>query len=169
MIERCIVALLLVTARITCAEPVALSPEAIGELYLPDGTAPYPAVVLLRCGGISEHDRAWAQRLNGWGYAALVVDSFTPRGYPDGICARGIVVPPDLRAGDAFAAAAWLCAQPFILGERIGVIGFSHGGSTVLKAILEHVVQSAVTIPFRAAVAYYPRCLPTVARLASDT
>ncbi|MEJ0071460.1 MAG: dienelactone hydrolase family protein [Pseudomonadota bacterium] len=120
---------------------------------------PFPAVVVLHgCGGIGVHDRAWAKRLTGWGYAALTIDSFGLRGFRQGICTTGQAVPPTLRARDAFAAAAWLRTQPEIDGDHIGVIGFSHGGWTVLKAVSAPIVQAAGAMPFRAAVAYYPVC-----------
>src|SRR5262245_15018422 len=48
----------------------------------PEGGGPFPAVVLLHtCGGVwSGHMTGWAKRLTDRGYAALIVDSFTPRG-----------------------------------------------------------------------------------------
>jgi dienelactone hydrolase len=36
--------------------------------------------VLHGCIGVSSQYRGWAELLAGWGYAALVVDSFRPRG-----------------------------------------------------------------------------------------
>jgi hypothetical protein len=54
---------------------------ALAELYLPAGAAPVGAVVVLHgCDGIEPHYRQWAQRLADWRYAALLIDSFGPRG-----------------------------------------------------------------------------------------
>jgi dienelactone hydrolase len=39
-----------------------------------------------------------------------------------------MLVAPQLQALDAFNAANYLRTQPIVGGERIGVIGFSHGG-----------------------------------------
>src|ERR1700689_4665123 len=48
-------------------------------LSLPDGKGPFPAVIVLHgCDGIRAQETGWASRLNSWGYAALVVDSFKP-------------------------------------------------------------------------------------------
>jgi dienelactone hydrolase len=113
------------------------------------------------------NQQAWAQRLNRWGYVAFVVDSFGPRGVQT-VCGTPNVVSPSLRARDAFSAAAWLRAQPFVDGEHIGVVGFSHGGSTVMQAVLEPEVRAAEAAPFRAAVAYYPGCRRETAALATD-
>jgi len=160
-----------------CAEPVRFSSdgaggiaaESPGALYKPDGPGPFPAVVVLHgCGGVTGNQRAWARRLNRWGYVALVVDSFTPRGVQT-VCTTPRVVPPELRARDAFAAAAWLREQPFVDRAHIGVVGFSHGGSTVLRAVLDPIVSTAAATPFGAAVAYYPGCTQDLASLATDT
>src|SRR5512140_1480438 len=53
-----------------------------GRLKNPGGVGPFPAVVLLHgCGGISQRrDHRWAERLTGWGYVTLQVDSFGLRG-----------------------------------------------------------------------------------------
>lgn len=161
-----------------CAEPLRVSTDAAGglpadapmELFKPQGEGPFPAVVVLHgCGGIAERDRVWAKRLNGWGYAALTVDSFGPRGVHQGVCATPQLVPPGLRARDAFAAAAWLRTQPEIDRAHIGVLGFSHGGWSVLKAISASIVRSAGAVPFGAAVAYYPPCEPDLGGVATDT
>ena len=44
-------------------------------------------------------------------------------------------VVPFGRSADAAGAADWLAAQPFIDRSRIGLIGWSHGGSTVLWTV----------------------------------
>jgi dienelactone hydrolase len=161
-----------------CAEPLGVPSDAAGDLpadapmqlYKPAGEGPFPTVVVLHgCGGIAERDRVWAARLNGWGYAALTVDSFGPRGVRQGLCTMPQLVPPNLRARDAFAAAAWLRTLSEIDGAHIGVIGFSHGGWSVLKAISASIVRSAGAVPFGAAVAYYPPCEPDLGGIATDT
>lgn len=94
----------------------------------------------------------------------LLVDSFRPRGLTT-VCNQGTLVPPDLRARDAFSAADYLRSLANVRGDRIGVIGFSHGGWTVLRAVL----SSAATRPFAAAVAFYPWCGPPNTVLKTDT
>src|SRR5262245_23309900 len=52
-----------------------------GQLYRPDGSEPFPAVVALHgCGGIGPNLHRWAHTLQQWGYVVLLVDSFSPRG-----------------------------------------------------------------------------------------
>lgn len=139
-----------------------------GELFLPAGAGPFPAMVILHgCDGIAPHYRNWARRLRSWGYAALLVDSFGPRGVRE-VCGHGRDVPPAAQAEDGFRAAAWLRTRPDIVAGRIGVIGFSHGGWAVMKAVLAD-APPAGTPPFAAAIAYYPGCERPTAPLATDT
>jgi dienelactone hydrolase len=165
---------LLVSAGPLRAQPVRIDETTIGgprsgrpvELYLPR-IAPRAAVVVLHgCNGVAPHYREWAERLAQWGYAALLIDSFNPRGYAN-MCDRGWLIPPELQAQDAFAGAVYLRARLGV--ERVGVIGFSHGGWAVLKAVLAGVARPATVPPFDAAVAYYPACNPPASPLETDT
>jgi dienelactone hydrolase len=101
-------------------------------LVTPDGPGPFPVVILLHgCNGVRPNQPLWADRLRSWGYAALILDSFTARGSVD-VCAAAnqpLVTPRD-RAGDALSAALYLRTLPKIDGARIAVLGDSHGGST---------------------------------------
>ena len=83
------------------------------------------------------------------------------------VCNERKLVPAEDRADDAYAAAAWLRAQPFVRADRVGIIGFSHGGWSVLKAVLAAPDRPAP--PFAAAVAFYPGCERPAAPLVTDT
>lgn len=131
-----------------------------GILELPDGKDPFPAVIVLHgCGGRGAAQQVWAGRLNGWGYAALILDSFAPRGVFGGVCApnRQHLVTNQDRAGDVLSAALWLRTRPEIDGQRIGAIGFSHGGGTAAW-----VTQRRYDLLFpgllKASVDYYGAC-----------
>jgi dienelactone hydrolase len=118
-------------------------------------------VLLHACGGVQPHEDAWARWFADHGYLALVVDSFGPRGARN-VCAGG---DPTMRtrAFDAYGALAYLRSRPDVLPERVGAIGWSHGGGTVLwldnAAFL---AQLGARAPgggaFRAAIALYPPC-----------
>jgi dienelactone hydrolase len=142
---------------------------AVAELYRPAGGGPSPAVILLHgCNGVAPHYRAWARRLADWGYVALLIDSFRPRGFTE-VCNRGMLVPPALQGADGFAGAQYLRSQAFVRPDRVGVIGFSHGGWAVLKAVLAGSLRPAGAPPFAAAVAFYPGCQPPAMPLETDT
>jgi dienelactone hydrolase len=89
-------------------------------LHKPSGSGPFPAVVVLfGCEGVANPDpldgkqqTQWIERLVGWGYAALVLDSFTPRG-PGRICDSPESVSPETRSQDAFAAKVVPVCTPF--------------------------------------------------------
>jgi dienelactone hydrolase len=140
-----------------------------GALWLPNGrAAPFAAVVVLSgCNGVKHTTRVWARRLASWGYAALIVDSFTPRGLKN-VCHRGGELSGSERAKDAFAGAAYLRTRPDINPDHIAVLGYSHGGWTALEAATKSLVDQNGGRAFAAVVAYYPICLQEAPPLASD-
>jgi dienelactone hydrolase len=126
------------------------------KLTKPDGDGPFPAVVLFHgCGGILlKRDNPWAERLSNWGYVALQVDSFRPRGVTS-VCAdrssNSRFIPKRVR--DAYDAKDYLSGLSFVDRNRIGVMGWSHGGWATLRTLFEKERD-----PFRAAIAFYPWC-----------
>jgi dienelactone hydrolase len=140
-----------------------------GYLYRPAGGGRHPAIVFLHgCGGligrssgwIGHREQAWAADLTGRGYVVLMVDSFRPRGVAE-MCSpssynQAVAVQ---RPKDAYAALFYLQAQPYVRGDRIGAMGWSQGGGTVLWTIPPQSKGRPVALPqgdFRAAVAFYP-------------
>ena len=134
-----------------------------GILSKPEGQGPFPAAVLLcGCGGLNDARdarqlTAWAERLAGWGYVSLQVDSFGPRGFDRGICDRLYSLDDRQRSYDAYAARAFLARQAFVDPERLAVIGWSHGGWTVLR-LADAGRRDPAFPPFQAAIAFYPWC-----------
>lgn len=151
-------------------------------LYRPAGPAPsggFPAVIVLHgCGGmysalrghtdeLSRHNAAWTGDLLAEGYAVLFPDSFNSRGQRE-VCTippESRTINPGRRRLDALGALAWLASQRGIDGDRVALLGFSHGGSTTLAAInaRDRAVIAFRDVPdaprfFRAAVAFYPGC-----------
>ena len=136
-----------------------------GHLYRPEGSGPFPAVVLLHgCGGIALTHHGWAERLRRWGYVALLVDSFGPRGETN-VCDTMNVDVQYARMPDAYAAYAYLAGQSLVASARIGVIGWSHGGSTTLYAVDDVYLSKLGRDRFRVAIAFYPGCLLRLQRL----
>jgi dienelactone hydrolase len=145
-----------------------LREHQVGSIILPSGTPPFPAVVVLHgCNGVSQNTFVWARRLASWGYAALIINSFNPRGLEQ-VCDGSRALPGPERAQDAFEAAAYLRSRPDIDPQRIAVLGYSHGGWTALNASIEKSVERAQMPPFRAIIAYYPFCPVVAPTLASD-
>jgi dienelactone hydrolase len=140
-----------------------------GYLFRPPGNGKHPAIVGLHgCGGmfarttgaIREIHRAWAAEFNRLGYVFLLVDSLGPRRHGEMCSIGGFDL--DLyrkRPNDAYGALRFLQAQPFVRGDRIGLVGWSQGGAATLFAIASQSLARPSALPqgdFRAAVAFYP-------------
>jgi dienelactone hydrolase len=140
----------------------------LGWLFRPAGPGPFPAVVALHgCGGLygrrgdlNGRHRDWAERLVRSGHVVLFPDSFTSRGLTEICSLRSRPVQPGReRAQDAVAALAFLESQPFVQADRIALLGWSHGGSTVLAAVRAGAPRPAgLAHDFRTAIALYPGC-----------
>ncbi len=136
----------------------AAGPEITGWMYRPAGSGPFPAIILAHsCSGVGRHTETWGKRLAGWGYLVLAPDSFGPRGETS-VCAKGGAVSGTMRVADIAGALKFLAVQPDVRADRIGLIGHSHGGWTVLRAVQKSYGLAGRGL--RAAVAYYPSCAP---------
>jgi dienelactone hydrolase len=179
-IALCVGALLLASTTCAQAQPVPSGFESVEidvpgpraaaiKAYLrrPNTDKPVPAIVAMHgCGGLfrvdgrmNARETAWADHLVRLGYAVLFPDSFNPRGLRQICTIAGADRPirPRHRAMDANAAAAWLSRQPFVDNTRLALLGWSHGGSSVLSAV-DKGPGEASRASFRAAIAFYPGC-----------
>lgn len=133
------------------------------------GTASAPAMLLLHgCGGpyarsgqLSRRMEDYAALLNGEGLHVLVTDSLTPRGEKE-LCTQRAgtrAVTQTQRRRDALGALQWLAARPEVDATRLGLLGWSNGGSTVLASLQrDHAEVAAATVKPAFAVAFYPGC-----------
>lgn len=166
------------------AEPVSFASmdpgvTITGLLFRPAGTQRAPVIVGLHgCGGmwragagrpdrLDSRSTAWTQRFLAQGHAVLWPDSFNPRGRRS-VCVvkRGEPsIDPAVRRLDVLGALAFIGTQPALDGTRVALVGWSHGGSTVLETVNGKDAQvaqfyAATGAPKapRAAVAFYPGC-----------
>ena len=154
----------------------------VAFLFEPAGAGPHAAVVMLhgRAGPysslakgvynastLSKRHKEWGEFWAERGYVALLVDSFGPRGYPEGF-GRGSyqsrpaeVSEQTVRPLDAYGALRFLRERKDVIPGRIGVQGWSNGGMTVLVTMSDRapgITQPTADSGFRAAVAEYPGC-----------
>lgn len=156
--------------------------QLTGYLFRPASPGPHPAVVMLhgRSGPYSIlkrgtytaetltlRHRMWGEFWAARGYLALHVDSFGPRGYPDGFPKHSYSArPPEVseqhvRPLDAYGALDYLRTRDDVRRDRIGVQGWSNGGMTVLAAAGPQAPgrdPARMDDGFRAAIAQYPGC-----------
>ena len=166
-----LLALLLPLAALGAGEEVRFpgpGVELVGRLYVPEGEAKAPAVVLLHgCSGMwlrnGKPTRSyddWAEHLRREGFVALLVDSFGPRGERE-ICTqkeRRVSVSQD-RPRDAYAALRWLAARPDVDPASIQLFGWSNGAQATLHALAPEAPGREADGPqFRSGVAFYPGC-----------
>lgn len=150
-------------------EPFALAAKAKGkpitlkgELFLPAGAKdPVPAMVVVHgSGGLAvEREYAYAEVLNEMGIAAIVADHFGPRGVTSTVTDQQSVTALEMEE-DAFALLARFAADPRIDPRRIGVMGFSKGGSVSIDTALKRYADRFLPDGPRFAVhaAFYPSC-----------
>ena len=129
-----------------------------GALFKPAGVGPFPGVVyLIGCAGLDPPPiraqlKTDIDHMLTNGMAILVVDSFTPRNEPEGVCANldGEKAMQYFTRGssDALAAVAVLKAMPEIDTKHIFLVGFSYGAISSLQA----------TSGVAGVIAYYPFC-----------
>jgi dienelactone hydrolase len=135
-------------------------------LYRPDGPGPFPAIVALHtCDGLGEAPldaryRAWGERLQAAGFAVSFPDSFGSRGLASQCRVRQRAVRASrTRINDAIAARHWLQSQPWVMADRVSLLGWSHGATTALWTVRRHATATRDKTPdFRSAAALYPNC-----------
>jgi dienelactone hydrolase len=132
----------------TNAIPIPVDDPAIktisGALFKPAGAGPFPAVVYMSgCYGLNSPpelalERAVIDHLLVRGVATLVVDPFTPRNEPEGVCAKlnkDTFVQYATRGGnDAVAAVKAVKDMPDIDPNRVFLQGYSFGAISSLFA-----------------------------------
>jgi dienelactone hydrolase len=136
----------------------------------PDGDGPFPTVILFNGAG----EPSWRQGYGDWmdwlkarGYAAVFADSAAARKVsPKKMMGPGLM--PSERAADVYVLMDILRSRPYVDASRFAVIGMSHGGDTVLDALVQAPPAGPLTgiteMPplgldgLKAVVAFYPAC-----------
>jgi dienelactone hydrolase len=134
-----------------------------GVLTLPESATPnakVPAMVVVHgSSGVLANEWEWAKSLNELGVASFVIDNFTGRGIAETATDQSRLSPSADVAG-ALAALSLLATHPAIDPRRIGVIGFSRGGSAAINSALEPIRRAVIDddLRFAAHIAVYPGC-----------
>jgi dienelactone hydrolase len=110
------------------------------EIHKPEGDGPFPTVFQFHgCGGRQGLQVPYARAAVEAGWAAVIVDSFKPRGIGRmaalaTVC-TGVRLPGRQRAGDLIAALHWGRQQKWVDSNCMAASGWSHGGWTIMDAL----------------------------------
>lgn len=135
-------------------------------MFRPEGPGPFPAVIALHgCGGLGGREKLgqrhqdWAERLRAQGMLVLFPDSFGSRGLGSQcLVADRTVRPSRERVADTLAARIYLQGRSDVLADKVSLLGWSNGASTVLWSIAAIKRPRDDRPDFNAAVAFYPGC-----------
>ena len=142
-----------------------------GALFKPAGAGPFPAVVYMSgCSGLDNSpefalERTVVDHLLAKGVAVLIVDPFTPRNEPHGVCkelSKDTFLKYATRGGnDAVAAVKTVKAMPDIDPNRVFLQGYSFGAISSLFAT-DPKTPGAHDSKIAGLIAYYPYCWDTI-------
>lgn len=141
----------------------------------PAGMGRFPLIVMMHgCAGahsnsdttkgVSSLYTEWADRGKDLGYATLLIDSFTSRNAPQNQCSNGANVGTSEvtdRPTDAYAALDYVKRSKIVNNDRIVLLGWSHGGSSVFSTVDTNSTsqyRSENQRPFKAVISFYPGC-----------
>jgi dienelactone hydrolase len=129
-----------------------------------DGAAPVGVVLMFPgCGGVQPLQAVYAQTATQAGWAAVTVDSHGARGIgrlgARALVCTGLRMRGGERADDVFAALEQVRADPRFDAGQVALIGWSHGGWTILDAMARAAGREGASLAgVRAAVLLYPYC-----------
>jgi dienelactone hydrolase len=136
-------------------------------VFRPQGTGPFPAVIAMhgcaglfnRSGNIGMRYSGWAERLNAAGFAVVFPDSFGSRGIGNQCTVRSRKARSSReRVADANATRRWLQGQEWVKADRVALLGWSTGATSVLWTVRPRAVRRDGKPDFRSAVTLYPGC-----------
>ncbi len=137
------------------------------EVFLPQGDGPFPTALLFHgCDGINDSSQPKAEAMVQQGFAAILVDSNTPRGVDWQMSCDGRVLLGTQRAADVLVALDYARQHPAMDAQQLFLVGYSHGGWTSLEALRygESLPPGLGDSPgshlagVRGVVAWYPYC-----------
>lgn len=119
------------------------------RIFRPAGDAPVKTVLMFHgCGGDQQQQQYWGETIQQWGYAAVIVDSYSGRGIGQEratkkVC-RGRELLGNQRAADVLAAITWANRQTWTAKQDIVLMGWSHGAWSIMEAYAQ---QAANELP----------------------
>jgi dienelactone hydrolase len=137
------------------------------QVLLPEANEPRPAVLMFHgCGGVKPSLYRRAREFVAQGYVAVIVDSFKGRHIDWEKVCDGREMFGDQRAADVLVALEYARNHAAIDGDRLFIVGYSHGGWAVLESVaadgaLPRGLADGPADPLaglRGVIAWYPYC-----------
>lgn len=122
-----------------------------GVLYAPQGKGPFPALIVIHeWWGLNDWVKEQASKLADQGYVTLAVDLYRGKVADNSDMAHELSrgLPQDRAKGDLHAAFEFLAAQPNVMKDRIGAIGWCMGGGYSLDVALQEPTLAADVINY---------------------
>jgi dienelactone hydrolase len=96
----------------------------------PPGPGPFPAVLVLSgCEGVGPLETKTDNELAKLGYVAVSIDTLAPQGLKNACTTPDAFV---TSARYAYVTLGWLAQQPYVIPDRLGVVGFSMGALEIM-------------------------------------
>jgi dienelactone hydrolase len=120
-------------------------------------------LVIHGSGGVTTHEESWAKTLKESGLNVLILDSYSARGIRSHMGRVLTEFGADDRAREIIKLSEWTKQQPWHKG-KIGLLGFSQGGSAILASaspLRMQVMNKISTEEIKSvdfAITYYPGC-----------
>jgi dienelactone hydrolase len=120
--------------------PVQGQRTLLGEIFLPDGTGPTPAVIVLHTayGSVETFDSDFARALAKAGFVALAVNYLHPE-----VTSGNRNWVPAITA-DLVAVTNWLKSRPEVGGKPVGTVGFSLGSHGLILSARHQGIKAVV-------------------------
>jgi dienelactone hydrolase len=140
-------------------QPLTIKAHVVMPANRSDGKVP-AMIIMHGSGGVREvREFAYAREFNALGVAGVVIDSFTPRGVKSTVRDQSPVSSYDMVV-DAVSTLKAIARRPDIDPARIGIIGFSKGGTVTIKVALRSYMAPLAGdgANFALLIAMYPWC-----------
>lgn len=137
--------------------------ELSGELHLPKGQGPFPAVVLQHGSGHPNELKLWWDKivpaLLGDGIAVFIANSFDGRGIM-GTSGDQTKLSKAARVVDALMALKALAEHSKVDGDKVGITGYSFGGIVSIETADKRTVESVLGagLKYAAHLPVFPGC-----------
>jgi carboxymethylenebutenolidase len=127
----------------------------LGYLSRPKGDGAFPPVLVCHENrGLTDYIKDVTRRLAKAGYVALAVDLLSRQGGtakvadPNSIPGLLSQMAPEQTVGDFQSGLAYLQAQPYVIKDRPGMIGFCFGGGVTWLAATRRIPALRAVVPF---------------------